>query len=167
MTVSTDGDHNYEYALRAIGRHLDSETGFHARITEIETGFTVQFQPVQGEERTSDFAWERLHDLLIFNSAGRGIGSKRKRNAGMWAEIPGGREDVFRALGHMLDEEGASEVSLDEKESTVVLTYLHPDRNAAERSHTQHMTLTVEQMRDIQANAQARRNKAAETAQSQ
>lgn len=164
MTGPMSGDRNYEHALRVIGRHLDSETGFHAGIEEVEGGFTVHFQPIQGEERTSDFAWDRLDDLLIFNSAGRGIGAKRKRNAGLWAEIQGGREDIFRALGHMLDEDQATRVTVDELDDGLAVSYLRPASGNGGGSEERQAVLTIEQLRDIQATAQARRNKATESA---
>lgn len=162
MTGPADGGPDYEHALRAIGRHLDSETAYHVRILEVDDGFTVQFQPSQqGEARTSHFAWDRLQDLLIFNSAGRGVHSKRKRNMGLWTQIPGGREDFFRALGHRLDEERATGISVDELQDGIALSYISPNPDDALRSDKHHSILTLEEMRDIQATAQRRRQEAA------
>lgn len=161
MTGKVDGITDYEHALRVIGRHLDSEIAFHVRVLEVDDGFTVQFQSLQqGEARVSHFAWDRLQDLLIFNSAGRGVGGKRKRNTGLWSEIAGGREDFFRALGHKLDEEGASSLNVDELQDGIALTYVCPDPEDPIRSNKHHSVLALQDMRDIQAVAQQRRDEA-------
>lgn len=164
MTSKTDSGTDYEHALRAIGRHLDSETAYHVRILEDDDGFTVQFQASQqGEVHASHFAWDRLQDLLIFNSAGRGVGGKRRRNTGLWSQITGGREDFFRALGHKLDQERASGISVDELPDNIALTYVCPDPENSIRSDKHHSLLTLDDMRDIQAIAQQRRDEAAAT----
>lgn len=149
----------YENALRAIGRHLDSETAYHARVLEVEDGFTVQFQssPNHADGHSAHFPWERLQDLLIFNSAGRGVGGKRKRHLGLWADVEGGRENLYRAMGNKLDTDGASAVSVDELPDGVALSFMSVDPQDALLTDKHHLVLTLDDMRALQAEAQHRR----------
>lgn len=163
MTVAREGTPAYEKALRAIGRHLDSETAYQARVLEVEEGLTVQFHvsPNHVDARTVLFPWERLDDLLIFNSAGRGVPGKSKRRIGLWSEIEGGREDFYRALGNKLDLDAASAVSVDELSNGVALSYTSPGAPDVPRGDKHCMTLSPETMRTLQAEAQSRRGEAA------
>ncbi len=163
MTVARENTSPYENALRAIGRHLDSETAYRARILEVEDGFTVQFHvsPNHVDARTVLFDWERLDDLLIFNSAGRGVAGKSKRRIGLWSEIEGGREDFYRALGNKLDRDAASAVTVDELSNGVALSYTSSAAPDGPRGDKHCITLTRETMQTLQAEAQRRRGEAA------
>jgi hypothetical protein len=156
-----DGHPSYEQALRVIGRHLDAEPSYHVSILEVEDGFVVRYFTAQHrtDSRSVHFTWERLNDLLVFQTAGRRVGSRRHRHEGMWAKFPNGHQDFFRALGHTLDEEHASNLSVEEVDEGVQVSYVCKDPSNRLVSQKTHQLM---KMADIQAAleaAQARRGK--------
>jgi hypothetical protein len=159
MAQSLQQNAHYRQALRAIGRHLDSEIAFNASILETEEGFTVRYQssPHFDLARTLHFPWERLHDLLIFNSAGRGVPGKRKKSFGLWDNFDGGREDFFRALGTRLDDETASSVNVEELPDGIAISYVSPDRDNPLRTQKHHTVLNLDAIREVLRVAQRKR----------
>jgi hypothetical protein len=152
---------SYENALRVIGRQLDTEPAYHLSIMEVEDGFTVRHWAAlhQSEARTTHYTWERLRDLSVFQSAGRGCVRKHGRHQGLWATIPGGHQAYFRALGHQLDEENASSLTLDEVPEGVAVSYLRPDSDNPLRSHKYHVIMSENDVRALVAEAEMRRGK--------
>lgn len=150
----------YEEALRVIGRQLDAEPAYHVSILEVADGFTVRYQPTlqQSDERTMHFAWDRLNDLAVFNTAGRGLTRKRGRYQGMWAEFPNGHQGFFRTLGSTMDKEHASSLAVDEVEEGVRISYVHPDPSDPLRSQKFHAILREPEIRDMVEQAQRRRS---------
>jgi hypothetical protein len=140
MTTSEPRDGiNYTNALRALGRYLDAERAYLATILEVDNGFSVRFQTslYQTDGRSAFFTWERLRDLLIYNTAGRGLRGRRQW-PGMWPGVAGGRQDLYRALGTKLDAEEAAGVTVDEQTGQIDVSFVrrHPDRPmATEKLH--------------------------------
>ena len=118
----------YEPALRVIGRHLDAEPAYHISLLETVDGFTVRSHPSghRPDGISIVYSWNRLHDLVIYQMAGRGLRRRRSRHSGMWANFPNGHEDFFRALGHELDAQQASSLAVDEVPEGVAVSYLRP-----------------------------------------
>lgn len=145
----------YEQALRAIGRHLDAEPIYQISMTESPDGFVVRSQQSGhgAESRSIEFGWERLHDLVILQTAGRGLRRRRPRHAGLWANFPNGHEDYFRALGHVLDEEGASGLQVDEIPEGIAVSYDRPGRSERHR-----MTMQRADVEQMLRDAQSRRD---------
>jgi len=138
MSEPRDGI-TYTNALRALGRYLDAERAYLATILEVDNGFSVRFQTSlhQTDGRSHFFSWERLADLLIYNSAGRGLRG-RKTWPGMWPSVPSGRQDLYRALGTKLDAEEAASVTVDEQSGQIDMSYVrrNPDnRLGTEKRH--------------------------------
>lgn len=120
---------SYEQALRVIGRHLDAEPAHHISVMEVADGFTVRSHPSQqrSDARTVHFSWERLRDLFIFQASGRGCQRKHHRHQGMWQNFPHGHEDFFRALGHIIDRDKATSVTVDELPEGIAVSYIVTD----------------------------------------
>src|SRR5436305_8578857 len=116
----------YEPALRVIGRHLDAEPTYNMSVLEVSDGFTVRSHPsrFRSENRSVQFTWNRLRDLVVFHTAGRGCTRRRPRHSGIWANFPSGHEDFLRALGHILDHERAGSLSIDEVPEGVAVSYM-------------------------------------------
>jgi hypothetical protein len=121
---------NYEKALRVIGRHLDAEPTFDVSITEVDDGFTVRYRPAvhRADEFINHFTWERLGDLIVFFSSGRGLIRKRGRYQGIWAALPHGHQGFLRALGNRLDTDRACCLHLAEVSGGVQVSYGRPDK---------------------------------------
>lgn len=119
---------SYERALRVIGRHLDWEPAYHPSILEVPDGFTVRSQPVRHRTagRVENFDWVRLSSLDVLHSAARHIGRRRVKHQGMWGAMQNGHENFFRALGFILDRDGASSVSIDELPNSLAVSYMRP-----------------------------------------
>ncbi|GAC1399933.1 MAG: hypothetical protein NVSMB52_13510 [Chloroflexota bacterium] len=150
----------YEPALRVIGRHLDAEPAYLISVLEVADGFTVRSHPSRhrSEGRTIHYSWDRLNDLVIYQTAGRGVPRRRARHSGMWANFPNGHEDFFRALGHMLDDQNASSLTVDEISEGVAVSYMQPEAPGSVNFEKRH---TLMQRRDIEEmlhEAQLRRN---------
>jgi hypothetical protein len=118
----------YEQALRVIGRYLDAEPTYHLSVVEVPDGFTVESRSsrFKSDGRTVQFTWDRLNDLLVYHTAGRGLSRRHHRHRGIWADFPNGHEDFFRALGFQFDSEGATNVSVDEVPEGVTVSYTRP-----------------------------------------
>ena len=129
MTQQRNDGLIYERALRAIGHHLDAEPAYNVSILEIDDGFTVRYQPTQADPaaRTVHFGRSKLQDLTIFQTASRGAGRRGQRHEGMWGTFPDGHQEFFRALGFILDCEGARTLTLDELPEEVRISFVRPD----------------------------------------
>ena len=117
---------SYEHALRIIGRYLDAEPAYYVTVVEVDDGFAVRYSPTRqrSETRSTQFSWERLRNLKIFNAAGRGTGKRTRRNFGLWHELPAGYQDFFRALGYVLDDKDATSVTIDSLPKGVAVSYV-------------------------------------------
>jgi hypothetical protein len=154
MSETRDARLDYESALRVIGRHLDTEPTYHMSLLEVRDGFTVRSHPsrFRSDARTSQFTWDRLNDLVIFHMAGRGCIRRRPRHSGIWANFPNGHEDFFRALGHQLDKENGSSLSVEELPDGVGVSYLRPsgrDGAGNEKAHTVMAYGDIEKMLEV------------------
>jgi hypothetical protein len=149
----------YEHALRAIGRHLDAEPAYNVSILEVDDGFTVRYQPTQYrfEGRTVHFGHDRLRDLLVFQSAGRGTGPRHDRHRQMWTKFPDGHEEFLRALGFLLDHEGAQCLTLDELAEEVRVTYVCADSTNPVRAEKRDVVLREPDIRMLVETARTRR----------
>lgn len=118
----------YEQTLRVIGRHLDAEPAYHVSLLEVEDGFTIRYQVAQHQSdgRTVHFTWDRLQDLYVFNTGGRGVRRKRDRHEGIWGKFPNGHQDFFRALGYILDRDTAANLTVDEVVDGLRVSYCRP-----------------------------------------
>ncbi len=156
----------YEKGLRVIGRFLDSEPSYHVSVLEIADGFAVRSHGSvdRAEGRSQHFPWERLRDLVIFQAAGRGVRSRRRKLGEVWDKFPNGHEDFFRALGHELDAEQARSLSLDEIPQGIAVSYMRPkdnDRGSFEKYHT---VMGRDEITTLLEAAQARRGQSPEPA---
>lgn len=116
---------SYEETLRVIGRQLDAEPAYTLRVDEDPEGFGVQYKPtMDGDDmRTVHFTWSRLHDLAVFNTAGRGLARKRGRHSGVWEQFANGHQGFFRTLGRRLDREVARDLHVREDSDGIHVTY--------------------------------------------
>jgi hypothetical protein len=140
----------YESALRVIGRHLDAEPSYNVSILEVDDGFTLRYQPTQHrfDGRTVHFGATKLTDLSIFQTAGRGCAKRHYRHEGMSLKFADGHEEFLRALGYMLDREGASSLTFDELTDEVRVTYVRATPENAMRTEKRDLAFSES---DIQA----------------
>lgn len=152
---------DYEPALRVIGRHLDAEPAYHISLLETVDGFTVRSHPSgHRPDGTSNlYSWDRLNDLVIYQTAGRGVRRRRSRHSGMWANFPNGHEDFFRALGHELDEQQASSLAVDEVPEGVAVSYLRPRAAETLLFEKVHRVMRREDIEEALRAARARRGR--------
>jgi len=129
MHEDVDVGVSYEEALRVIGRHLESEPVYYASILEVSSGFTVRYQLSRqtGQVKSVEFSRQRVQDLSIFQTAGRGSGTRKHRHSGLWKHAECTRQEFLRALGCMLDDSRASALALDELPEEIRISYLRPD----------------------------------------
>ncbi len=124
---------SYQWALRVVGRYLDSEPTNNVSITETNDGFTVRAYStsIQADERVKHFQWDRLEDLdQYYRYANRGMGGKPPKVAA--PHFPCGHQAALRKLGALLDEEHASGLSVDEVENGLDVSYSHPREDDAQ-----------------------------------
>lgn len=152
---------SYEQALRVIGRFLDAEPSYHLSVVEVADGFTVSSNSSRfnADGRTIQFTWDRLNDLLVYHSAGRGLHRRHHRHRGIWADFPNGHEDFFRALGFNLDSESARGLTVDEAPEGITVSYLRPDRSHGdgESFESRETVMQKEEIQKLLEAAQARR----------
>lgn len=151
----------YEQALRVIGRHLDAEPAYHLSVLEVDDGFTVRYQIGQHQSgaRTVHFTCDRLHDLYVFNSAGRGVNRKQDRHQGIWGKFVNGHQNFFRALGHLLDNDHAQSLTIDELPEGVQISYVRPDVNDPLRWEKIHLDMREHEIHAMLQSAQQRRSR--------
>jgi hypothetical protein len=148
----------YEPALRVIGRHLDAEPSYYVSLLEAVDGFTVRSHPSahRSDGMTSHYSWERLRDLVIYQTAGRGVRRRQSRHSGMWGNFPNGHEDFFRALGHELDDQQATSLTVDEVPEGVTISYVRPGGDHLQYEKV-HRLMRLEDIEVLLQEAQARR----------
>jgi hypothetical protein len=153
----------YEEALRVIGRHLDMEPAYNMVVEETPEGFLLRYQPTSSpsEARVVQYTSDRLRDLVIFHSSGRGSPRKRGRYHGLWARFPNGHQGFLRALGYRLDREQANSILIQEKDDGVYLSYLPTD--VADRSE---VFYSESDIREILEDAEHRRRSDADLVRS-
>lgn len=161
MENSPDDRVGYEPALRVIGRQLDAEPAYHVSILEVVDGFAVRSHPAahRSDGRTVHYSWDRLRDLVTFQTAGRGVPRRRSRHSGMWGNFPNGHEDFFRALGHELDEQRASSLTVDEIPEGVTVSYIRPDAHGSLNYEKYHTLMKREDIEVLLRAAQSRRSR--------
>jgi len=149
----------YERALRAIGRHLDAEPVYNVSILEVDDGFAVRYQPTLHDPtcRITHFGKSMLEDLTIFQTASRGLVRRSDRHEGMWATFPDGHQEFFRALGFILDCEGARGLTLDELDEHVRISFVRPDPADALCTQKCEMTFREQDIRAVVQIARKRR----------
>lgn len=159
MAQQRDNGLGYEQGLRVIGRHLDAEPAYHVSILEVEDGFTVRYQTAQhlSDGRAIHFTWERLQDLYVFNTGGRGVRRKRDRHEGIWGKFPNGHQDFFRAMGYILDRDGASNLTVDEVSGGLRISYCRPASDDRLQLEKRDMELREADILEIVEAAQRRR----------
>jgi hypothetical protein len=163
MTVADEQDAGigYEPALRAIGRHLDAEPAYHISVLEVADGFTVRSHPSphRADGHTLHYSWDRLTDLVVYQIAGRGVRRRKSRHSGLWEHFPNGHEDFFRALGHELDQERASNLTVDEVDEGVAVSYMRPNPDEPFRMDKIHRVMARDDIESMLKAAQARRGR--------
>ena len=115
---------SYQRALRIIGRYLDSQPSYDLSIVQTADGFTVRAHssPGRADEHVKHFAWDRLAtEDQYYGAAARGAGPRR-RVVESWP-FPCRHEQALRKLGSILDEEQASDLSVQETENGLEVVY--------------------------------------------
>lgn len=120
----------YDVSLRKLGAWLDAALAYRVVVTEMEHGFVVQYhnhdmEPVFAERffPRSEILGLRLGDLRVRRRFARRIGGRLQ---GVALE-PGGYQDLFRTLGHDLDQRAASFAALAEEDDMLIVRYTAED----------------------------------------
>jgi hypothetical protein len=110
----------YQNRLRAIGRELDLTNSRSVLLIEVEGGFIVR--AVSRSDRDIDlveFTDDTFPERMIAATEARGQGERDESPSPV---APTGFEDLFRALGHVLDERNAANIVIAEKFASVIVT---------------------------------------------
>lgn len=111
---------SYQNRLRTIGRELDIHRYRSIAVVQVDGGFIVR--AVQRTERDIDllqFPDDTFPERMILATEARGEGERRGSPSPM---APTGYEDLLRAVGRWLDERNASNVTVIEGTTTVVVS---------------------------------------------
>jgi hypothetical protein len=125
MVAEKQEQKSYQHALRVIGQYLDREPSYRLSISEESDGFAVRshMTPRRADEKVSHFDWTRLNDLNLWNTGKRDMPPRPTIHAGLWDTFPDGHEVFLRKLGAILDEEQASNVTVNETQEGLDVSY--------------------------------------------
>jgi hypothetical protein len=136
----------YEQVLRALGAYLDGQGAWRITVLETPTGCTVRYHHRGTDEMAlAEFGFSDLPDT----STARGL----ERPGGMAARY----QDLLRALGHELDDEGAWNILLDELADGFLLTYQYVDPRHSWQPQKRTLILGADDQGMILSQAHARR----------
>jgi hypothetical protein len=110
----------YQNRLRAIGRELDLSNSRSVLVLEVDGGFVVR--AVSRDDRDIDlveFTDETYPERMISATEARGEGERDESPSPV---APTGFEDLFRALGRVLDERNAANIVIVEKLKSILVT---------------------------------------------
>jgi hypothetical protein len=126
----TRATERYDVSLRKLGAWLDAALAYCVSVTEVEHGFVVRYhnrdmEPVFAERffPRAEVVALRLGDLRLRRRFAGRIGGRLQ---GVALE-PGGYQDLFRAIGHDLDQHVAMFVALREEDDMLILIYSTED----------------------------------------
>ncbi len=131
-----EAQRSYQRALRVIGRYIDNDQAVNVSIAEVQDGFTVRSHPTRkrSDEVVRHFEWDRLGDLDLFYSGGRGVGRRASRRTNDAGKFPCGHEAALRKLGSILDEEDANSLSIDEASDGLDVSYMRSSAGGQEKA---------------------------------
>ena len=124
---------SYQRLLRAVGAYLDKQPTCRISMVELPDGFVVRVHRSMHEVETHDIRFDQqtLTQQLEQMEDGRTredlLPHVKVRHQGIWKKLPTGHQDVLRALGYELDQENARQVTIDELEDGMILTFRSPD----------------------------------------
>lgn len=125
----------YENSLRRLGAWLDSVAARSITVRERPDGFVVRYYRqdidtvfIQRFFTNTEMETLQRSDLRVRRSLVRRVGHNLQ---GMTAES-GGYQDIFRALGHVLDEADSHDICLVEEEETGNLVVMQSDPEGSE-----------------------------------
>jgi hypothetical protein len=152
---------SYQENLRKIGAWLDAAAAFHVNVLEVGNGFAVRYQEAPSDEVVMQrvFTQEEVRSLRWGD-----LGLRRRflrrfgKGPGLTRE-PGGYQDLFRALGHQLDEAPVRHVMLDEDDDadTLTVSYQVRDPDTGDEWITQTLVLGPAERDEIRQAARSRR----------
>jgi hypothetical protein len=116
----------YQSSLRAIGAYLDAHCRSQPRVLELPNGFDVSSYATgsQGNPEHKLFT----HAELL--AQGYGPFHRKIRVFRKGVRVESRYQDLFRALGHLLEKSRAYLILLDEVDDGFLLTYQHYSQDA-------------------------------------
>lgn len=162
--VARDLSGYFQDRLRKLGAWLDAASARSVIVLQRHDGFAVRYyrQDIAGVFLQRTFTDAEVHglqrgDLQVRRRLVRRI---RRRLEGMAAE-PGGYQDIFRALGYLLDSERASDLRLaeDEEHDALILARRVPADIGSPSTDERITSLEHEQRDALRKAAQARRGR--------
>jgi hypothetical protein len=116
---------SYQESLRKLGAWLDAVRAVRVNILELVEGFAARYQQADVDVVIMQRFFTH-HDVLALRWGDHRLRQRIRRQRGL-ARESGGYQDLFRALGFVLDEKSASLIQLDERDNDLIVTYLTPD----------------------------------------
>lgn len=130
-----EADKSYSRALRVTGRYLDSEPSYNMSISETSEGFTIRSHSTSAsvDERVKHLQWDRIeHEDQYYAAAARGTGRRQRPSQESWWNFPCTHEDALRKLGSILDEQGASSVTIDQRDNGLDVAYMRANAESGQ-----------------------------------
>jgi hypothetical protein len=159
MASQSGQEVSYQRLLRALGGYLDQEPPGRFKVIEVLDGFTLVLERGAGKPLLQQVHFERttLAEQAEQLVRGRRVFSRTSNHS--WPLCRAGHQDLLRALGYELDDSEAREISMDEFEDGLLVTYsyLDPTQGYSWRKHS--VTLRGTDMDEILKAARNRKHK--------
>jgi hypothetical protein len=152
----TDEFHvSYQNSLRSIGAYIDGEARSNVRVLELLDGFLVISQGTG--DGTGAGAKVFTHREL--QTAGVGPGARKGRLFKKGDSSRSPYQNLFRALGYLLETERAFLIVVDESADGLLVTYQHHDPLAGFMLHKRHLVFDTAGRAKLVDEATQRRRK--------
>jgi len=145
---------SYETSLRAVGAFLDEHQGCRVRVKAVSEGFEVSYH--RGPHDAEPVRQILEHQEIAARS--RGPHQRERRLSRKVAARQLSYENLFRSLGHQLQEASGHLLVLDEFDDSILLTYEHHGRTSVGAPYKRQVVLNRDDTCSILAHGVDRRS---------
>jgi hypothetical protein len=159
MTSQVSQELSYQRLLRALGGYLDSEPPDRFRLMEVLDGFTLILEHGRMKPTLQLVHFERSVLAEQAEQLVRGRRVFSKGSTSKWEFCHSGYQDFLRALGYELDDSEAREISIDEIDDGLLVTYSYLDPTQGYSWRKQLNTLRLADIGEILKAAKNRKHR--------
>jgi hypothetical protein len=144
----------YQDLLRGIGRALDGAGARQVCVLEVPTGFAVRYRGAEGRQ-----IWIGFTDgeVPVGGPESRHKPSRLLRRGLMGPSEPEGYSDLFRALGHELENTDASDIVITEQDDGLAVMYDYREPHQPLATHRVMRFLDPREQQALTEHARSRR----------